>query len=214
MNNKLCNTIGQKINTLLATKDKKQKELAEYLGVKDNIISYFVNGNRMPNTEQIIKIAQYFNVSTDYLLGLTTISTTDKNLKFVCEYTGLTENAIEVLHFYNKYDMQLPKTASFLLETEIGAIKDNQEQKLFNLGFVSAVDGYLNIKKPLNEVNYYISKSGEVVEDNSSWENKSIDEIISLGINFRQSNVVEKLLLDNIIEILKQVKGDIYNGNS
>ena len=65
--------IGRRINTLLAKHNKSQKELAEYIGVLPNVISYFCKGTRTPNTEQIIKIADFFDVTTDYLLGLTDI---------------------------------------------------------------------------------------------------------------------------------------------
>lgn len=61
--------IGQRIYCTLMSKNIKQKELAAALGVTDNTISYFVSGKRTPNTEQIIKIAAFLNVSTDYLLG-------------------------------------------------------------------------------------------------------------------------------------------------
>ena len=91
MNNKI---IGQRINTLLAINNVKQKELAKELGVADNIVSYFVGGSRTPNIQQIIKISQFFNVSTDYILGLTDVSSTDAELKSICEYTGLNEKAI------------------------------------------------------------------------------------------------------------------------
>ena len=64
--------------------DKIKKELAEALGVLANTISYFVSGKRVPNLEQIIKIAQFFDVSTDYLLGLSPNPTTDPEVKAIC----------------------------------------------------------------------------------------------------------------------------------
>ena len=91
--------IGQRINRLLATSDKKQKELAIYLGVKDNVISYFVNGVRMPNVEQIIKIAVFFETTTDYILGKSNTPSLDRDRQFVCEYTGLSDEAVEILEF-------------------------------------------------------------------------------------------------------------------
>ena len=97
MNSDLSKAIGKRINTLLAEKERKQKELAAYLGVQDNTISYFVSGRRTPNTEQLVKIADFFNVSADYLLGRTNAETTDRDLRFVCEYTGLSENTVTTL---------------------------------------------------------------------------------------------------------------------
>lgn len=101
MNSKISKAIGKRINALLAKKFKRQKDLATALGVNDNTISYFVSGKRMPNTEQIIKISDFFGVSADYLLGLSDTATTDKDVQFICEYTGLSERAIEVLSIYN-----------------------------------------------------------------------------------------------------------------
>lgn len=98
MNSELSKTIGKRINTLLAEQTKMQKELAAHLGVPDNTVSYFVSGRRTPNTEQIAKIADFFDVSADYLLGRTNAKTTDKDLRFICEYTGLSENTIMTLH--------------------------------------------------------------------------------------------------------------------
>ena len=67
MDNSLSTIVGIRINTLLAQQGLKQKDLAEYLGVKANVISYFVKGERTPNTEQIKKIAEFFNTTADYL---------------------------------------------------------------------------------------------------------------------------------------------------
>lgn len=106
MDNELSKIIGQRINKLLVINNVKQKDLAEYLGVPDNTISYFCNGKRMPNTEQIKKIAQWecFNTSADYLLGITEVASADKEkeIDFISKYTGLSERAIEVLSIYNK----------------------------------------------------------------------------------------------------------------
>lgn len=90
--------IGRRINAALAEKNLKQKDLAEYLGVKDNTISYFCSGSRLPNTLQIIKISEYLGVSTDYLLGLDDNKTTDTELKAVCKYTGLSTEAAKMLN--------------------------------------------------------------------------------------------------------------------
>lgn len=97
MDNELSKTIGKRINTLLAEQEKKQKELAAHLCVPDNTISYFVSGRRTPNTEQISKIADFFDVSADYLLGRTNAKTTDKDLRFICDYTGLSEKSVDAI---------------------------------------------------------------------------------------------------------------------
>lgn len=96
--------IGQRINEALACSDTKQKDLAKYLGVTDNTVSYFVSGTRAPNIEQIIKISELLNVSTDFLLGKSTPKTPidteeGKLIRSICDYTGLNEEAVEWLHW-------------------------------------------------------------------------------------------------------------------
>ena len=48
-----------------------QKEIAEKLGVSQQHYSMYETGKRVLNAEQIILICKEYNVSADYLLGLT-----------------------------------------------------------------------------------------------------------------------------------------------
>lgn len=47
-----------------------QGELASVIGMKRQTISQYVNGISEPSYEVLVKIARFFDVSTDYLLGL------------------------------------------------------------------------------------------------------------------------------------------------
>ncbi len=53
--------------------DVKQKTLADYLHIKQNTYSQYENGQRQLPVEVLIKLAAYFEVSTDYILGLTDV---------------------------------------------------------------------------------------------------------------------------------------------
>ena len=50
---------------------------------------------------KVVSLARHYKVSTDYLLGLTDVPTTDVELKAVCDLTGLSEQSIEQLNFLN-----------------------------------------------------------------------------------------------------------------
>lgn len=77
-----------------------QQELAEKLTVKRQTVSLYLTGQSVPDAIQIRSIAQFFNVSTDWLLGLTDIRTVNSSERAVCDYTGLTEETVTVLHAY------------------------------------------------------------------------------------------------------------------
>ena len=52
-------------------RDIKQKEIAAYLNVSQNPYSQYETGVISLTAEILIKIANYYNVSIDYLLGRT-----------------------------------------------------------------------------------------------------------------------------------------------
>lgn len=60
-----------RIKDLREDRDITQKELAEYLHIKQNTYSQYENGHRQLPVDALIALARYYNTSTDYILGLT-----------------------------------------------------------------------------------------------------------------------------------------------
>lgn len=60
---------SKRIKYLRQTRDLTQVQLAVKLGVAKQSISNWENDNIMPSVEMLEKIADFFSVSTDYLLG-------------------------------------------------------------------------------------------------------------------------------------------------
>ena len=60
-----------KLKELRLNNDLTQKQLAKNICVGERSIQDYEYGNRKPNYDAIIKLADYFDVSTDYLLGRT-----------------------------------------------------------------------------------------------------------------------------------------------
>lgn len=50
--------------------DIKQKDIADYLHIKQNTYSQYENGQRQLPIEILIQLAKYYKVSTDYILEL------------------------------------------------------------------------------------------------------------------------------------------------
>ena len=61
----------QRIRDLREDRDLKQKQLAELLNCSQQVYSNYELGQRDIPTDILIKLALYYNVSTDYILGLT-----------------------------------------------------------------------------------------------------------------------------------------------
>ena len=59
----------KKLSILLEEKNITQRELAEKINVTEVTISRYLSGERSPRIEIVSKIAEFFNVSIDYLFG-------------------------------------------------------------------------------------------------------------------------------------------------
>ena len=60
-----------RLKDLREDSDITQKDLAEYLHIKQNTYSQYENGQRQLPIDVLIALAKYYQVSTDYILGVT-----------------------------------------------------------------------------------------------------------------------------------------------
>ena len=60
-----------RIKDLREDNDLTQKQIAEYLHIKQNTYSQYENGQRQLPIDALIALAKFYNTSTDYILGLT-----------------------------------------------------------------------------------------------------------------------------------------------
>ncbi|MFA6866423.1 MAG: helix-turn-helix transcriptional regulator [Clostridia bacterium] len=65
------NNIGKKLKALRSEKNITQSQLAELLKVNRSLIAQYENNITTPSCENVIKLAVFYNVTTDYLFGLT-----------------------------------------------------------------------------------------------------------------------------------------------
>lgn len=69
---------GNRIKNLREEMNMKQEELAKVLSISPSAVGMYERDEREPNDEITLKLAEYFNVSTDYLLGKTDIRNPEK----------------------------------------------------------------------------------------------------------------------------------------
>lgn len=95
---------GERLSELRKDHGLTQKELAEILGVSENSISLYERNINTPDDAMKLQIAQYFNVSLDYLLGATKkqlpLKRTGSKFLFV---ENLPENAYQELKVFMEY---------------------------------------------------------------------------------------------------------------
>ena len=87
--------IGERLKQLRIKKGLKQQELADMFGLSSGTISFYESEQRKPDIDFIVAVAKYFDVSTDYLLGLT--NATDKENIDISKVTGLNDFSLTIL---------------------------------------------------------------------------------------------------------------------
>ncbi len=61
--------LGETIKELRKEKNLSQQNLADVIGVSQKAIDYWEKDVNEPKASYIVKLADFFDVSTDYLLG-------------------------------------------------------------------------------------------------------------------------------------------------
>lgn len=63
------NIFSERLKQLRSEKQILQKDIAKYLEVTVRTYQYYESGELEPDLEKLVKLADLFKVSTDYLLG-------------------------------------------------------------------------------------------------------------------------------------------------
>jgi transcriptional regulator with XRE-family HTH domain len=100
-----------------------QAALAEKFGVTKNAFRQWKNGNSMPTTDRLINLASYFQVTTDYLLGLTDTKSPDLDIQAAVKRFGLAEETLQALEHWQKENAEITlETVNHLLANCPGVI--------------------------------------------------------------------------------------------
>ncbi len=82
-------TLGQKLKNLRENRHLKLKQVADYVGMSGNTVCSYELDVRQPSYDTLLRLANLYNVSTDYLLG--------KEKEVLLNASGLTEKEIGIL---------------------------------------------------------------------------------------------------------------------
>lgn len=88
--------ICERLKALRAEAGVFQDDVAEYLRIHRTVMVKIENGSRYLTPDLLYSLAQYYNTSTDYILGLTEVSHTDGPLP-ACDKLGLSDRATIIL---------------------------------------------------------------------------------------------------------------------
>ena len=141
-------TIGERIEELIKEKNISQEKLAQAVSVSKATMSRYIKGETDIPGKILIKIARYFDVTTDYLLGATTIPF---KTNYDIERLGLTKDAALKMLSGN-LDMDVLNTLLVnddfaILTSQIAAyVKDTDNECLAVINKVMKIAGGIVLK--------------------------------------------------------------------
>jgi transcriptional regulator with XRE-family HTH domain len=62
---------SKRLRKIRRERDVTLKTLADFLGIKNQSVSVYEKGGGYPTTENLLKLAKFFDISVDFLLGRT-----------------------------------------------------------------------------------------------------------------------------------------------
>jgi len=85
--------LADRLKDLRQKRNLSQKDVATYLDLSPSIISGYETGERTPSASIVIRLADLYHCSTDYILGKSTIDTSA-----YIDVNGLTPEQIQSIH--------------------------------------------------------------------------------------------------------------------
>lgn len=113
--------IADRLDILMAEAErhgKNQKQISIETDIPSNSLSQYHNGSREIKAYNLIKLAKYFNVSTDYLLGLTNIKSANLDVQQICNQTYLSEETLKTICLVAFIDGKKTSFDNFIKEDE------------------------------------------------------------------------------------------------
>jgi transcriptional regulator with XRE-family HTH domain len=70
-NERICRIFSARLKTLKEERGLSSYDIADILGISRQSVVYYTIGSRIPNIPVLVSLSVLFNVSVDYLLGVT-----------------------------------------------------------------------------------------------------------------------------------------------
>lgn len=211
-------TFSKRLKDLRKERNINQEQLAKEIGASRGSISFYEKGSRIPDISILDKLANYFNVSTDYLLGRTSEKMNNIEIQTIQNMTGLNNEAINKLMIMkknNKFHMfdNILGAINYLIGEELmiennmyGGILLNIGEYLFEEFMIPSPSDIEKLEKneteiPFDELEknasttlYYLTKSKEGV-------------VLNYGSAASLEAITLVFIQNRLIELRKKISG-------
>lgn len=203
-----------------ARKENKytQEEIAEYLNCGRATITNYENGRRSPDYDTLIKLSKKYNVTTDYLLGLTNAETTDKDIRYICDYTGLSLKTVRILNNICNSEWcaegKLIDTINYLLEDMNFECLDDGVGVSCRDSVLKKIDDYFFYGTNSEPQRVIVTSNGKILTTDEQLDDEinSIEQNETLSVRMASAiDLLDRLHLSEINDSIKKAKQDFLN---
>lgn len=173
-----------------------QKTFAEEYGCGLETVRTWEQGRHTPSLSEMDKLCKFFDCSFGYLMGETSIKTPDEKKRIACEYTGLSEQSVEMLEL----NAAMFVVNHLLFQIYDPAPRTDDELHVKAKGFSSSV-----ILLLYNYLLFDFSSADPYVK-----ESASISDGKNYLYTFLNKDIVERAFLEDIITSLKELNREIH----
>lgn len=162
------NVFSERLTQLREDRGLKRQEVADALEISSASLEYYEKGQRKPDIEVAARIAKYYGVSTDYLVGVSAAQVTasdNETLKTVCDYLGISEASAEQVSYLTSIGYNANMDAilsSKIIEILTISLDDYDKKSIEKAIAYKSLSGATNkkVKEQLKEV--YRQKDDEL----------------------------------------------------
>jgi transcriptional regulator with XRE-family HTH domain len=197
---------------------RKETGLSQYafsqmIGVANMSVVYYENGDRLPDAEIISRIAKAADVSSDWLLGLTDVKSVSPAVHDVCNYTGLSEAATEVLHFLKSDSTALGHITLSLLNDAIEKLKncDHYNGEADYVSLAVFIDNFKDVIIASQRLKYIQSNeidASELLDKEISFGDSLKGTVSFLDIYDFKRTKLKEIVHDYVDTIVKNLDGE------
>lgn len=168
---------NEKFKGIIKESGKQQKDIAQAMGVAPSTISKLINGDTEPNAYILKQISIVFDVSVDWLLGISESRQIRDIRKSECRTLGLSDYAIDVLRknaWQNRkgFNSKLLRGLNVLFEQD----KKAQEKDDINQGKSILWNLCKLIDLIYDDYNFTLSSNNEIILSKVEGDEESISD--------------------------------------
>ena len=188
--NTCVEVFGKRLKELRKANGYTIEQFADMVGISKSTLGYYENDKRMPDIEILARIADTLNVNADYIIGRTNTTALKGKMKTVCEFTGLSDCAVEYLS-------ELVKNKDYAKLSVINHLFDELSED-YDFYSYETQNGEEAVGSILGALFLYFEKcsgTGSVWDEFADLSNDSRKEILAAAY--------KQLLLNQVTELVK-----------